>query len=260
MKSAYLLGCLLLVSTITPSRPQKENSMTAATTDRTFFRLGDNLITISKLSHPRERSFVLVSLHNDEETSLSAAQEFVETQGGQMISLENNAEHDLQFEFLSKEYRVDPNKIFTQRGRAKGLKSGPYKNQLAIEMQRFADYLLEIIPHNKHVIGVHNYHDEKRSIKTFKTRKLVRKLRSVHRNSSMDENDFIITTNEGIYRQLSAKGFNVVLQHSAVIRDDGSLSIAIEKTRRHYVDIVVQTGHREEQKRMLGAVAEILDR
>ena len=77
MKSVYLLGCLLLVSTISPSRPQKENSMTAATTDRTFFRLGDNLITISKLSHPRERSFVLVSLHNDEETSLYKSSRFL---------------------------------------------------------------------------------------------------------------------------------------------------------------------------------------
>jgi hypothetical protein len=260
MKSAYTLGCLLLVSTLTPSQPIAVNLEPSANTDKTFFRLGDNLITISSLTSQRERSFVVVSLHNDEATAINSAREYIEENGGELISLENESSHFLEFEFLSKHYTIDPNKIFTPIGRSNNLKSGPYKNQLAVEVQRFADYLLEVIPHNKHVIGVHNYTDEKRSIKSFKTRKLARRLRSVHKTEFKDENDFIITTDEGIFRNLSDKGFNVVLQHGAVIRDDGSLSIAIAKNKRHYVDIVVETGHHQEQKEMLAAVAEILDR
>ena len=97
MKSAYALGCLLLVSTITPSQQHAVNNETAPFTDRTFFRLGDNLITIATLTHQQERSFVVVSLHNDEETAITAAQEFVEENGGQMIYLENDAEHNLKF-------------------------------------------------------------------------------------------------------------------------------------------------------------------
>lgn len=260
MKSAYALGCLLLVSTITPSQPIAVGNQFNSNTDKTFFRLGDNLITISSFTNQKERSFVVVSLHNDEETAITAAKEYVEENGGELISLENESSHNLEFEFLNRHYSIDPNKIFTPIGRTNNLKSGPYKNQLAVEVQRLADYLLEVIPHDKHVIGVHNYNDAKRSIRAFKTRKLARRLRSVHKTELRDENDFIITTDEGIFRQLSNKGFNVVLQHSAVIRDDGSLSIAVAKNKRHYVDIVVETGHHAEQKEMLEAVSEILDR
>jgi hypothetical protein len=260
MKSAFALGCLLLASTFTPSQQHSLNVEPSSLTDRTFFRLGDNVITITKITNPKERSFVVVSLHNDESTAFNSAQEFINENGGQMIFLENDAEHNVKFEFLSRQYSIDPNKIFTQKGRINGLKSGPYKNQLAIEVQRFADYLLETIPYNKHVIGVHNYNEEKRSIKSFKGRKMARKLRMIHRNESRDENDFMITTDEGIYNFLVEKGFNVVLQDNAVIRDDGSLSIVVNRNRRHYVEIVVETGHEQEQKEMLEAVSEILDR
>ena len=261
MSSAFVFGCLLLVSTVTPTsqhvvsyEPEK------VATDRTYFRLGEKMITIFTLKHQDERSFVIVSLHSDEHTALNASQEFVEQKGGKMVYLENSLEHNLRFEFFNKQYSVDPNKIFTTKGRSDGLKSGPYKNQLAIEMQRFADYLFETIPHDKHVIGVHNYVDVKKSIKLFKGRKMVRKLKEVHKSEWKDENDFFVTTNEEVYRQLAARDFNVVLQYSPVIRDDGSLSIAVERNRRSYIDLIVQTGHHEEQKQMLEALGEVLDK
>jgi hypothetical protein len=261
MSSAFVFGCLLLVSTVTPtSQHVVSYNPDKVATDRTYFRLGEKMITIYTLTNEDQRSFVIVSLHSDEHTALNASQEFVENEGGQMIYLENSLEHNLRFEFLNKQYSVDPNKIFTTKGRKDGLKSGPYKNQLAIEMQRFADYLFETIPHDKHVIGVHNYVDVKKSIKLFNGRKMVRKLKQVHKTESRDENDFFITTNEEVYSQLAAKDFNVVLQYSPVIRDDGSLSIAVEKNRRLYIDLVVQTGHHEEQKQMLEALTDILDK
>ena len=261
MSSAFVFGCLLLVSTVTPkSQHVVINEPAKSATDRAYFRLGEKMITIYTLTQEVERSFVIVSLHSDEYTALNASQEFVEQNGGKMVYLENSLEHNLRFEFFNKQYSVDPNKIFTTKGRSDGLKSGPYKNQLAIEMQRFADYLFETIPHDKHVIGVHNYVDVKKSIKQFKGRKMVRKLKEIHKSEWKDENDFFITTNDDVFKQLAARDFNVVLQYSPVIRDDGSLSIAVEKNRRYYIDLIVQTGHDEEQKQMLAAVTEILDK
>ena len=261
MSSAFVFGCLLLVSTVTPtSQPVVNNEPVRLSTDRTYFRLGEKMITIYTFTQEAERSFVIVSLHSDEHTAINASQEFVEEYGGKMIYLENDLEHNLRFEFFNTQYSIDPNKIFTTKGRIDGLKSGPYKNQLAIEMQRFADYLFETIPHDKHVIGVHNYIDVKKSIKTFKGRKMIRRLKEIHKTEWKDENDYFITTNDEVYKQLVERDFNVVLQYSPVIRDDGSLSIAVEKNRRNYIDLIVQTGHHQEQKQMLEAVTEILDK
>ncbi|MBA2745154.1 MAG: hypothetical protein H0U44_02910 [Flavisolibacter sp.] len=217
------------------------------------------MLTIATTSNTKQRSFVLVSLHNNETTAINAGQEFVQEQGGQMVRLENDEKHNIHFEFLNKKYSIDPNKIFTQKGRASLLKSGPYKNTLSVEVQRFADYLFEIIPYNKHVIGLHNYNPGERSIKTFKKRKLARKIKTTNHNPAEDEGNFFVTTDVDIYNALKAKHYNVVLQNFTVIRDDGSLGLVVPKNRRLYVDVVAKTGMVEAQKKMIADLAELLD-
>ncbi len=262
MKPVYALWCLflLLASSITSSQNADLRFVAypQSKLDKSFFRLGDNVITISTLSH-QERSFALVSLHHNETTAIEAAQEFINEEGGVLVWLENDEKHNIEFEFLNKEYSIDPNKIFTQKGRAKNIKTGPYKNTLSVQVQHFADYLYNIIPFDKHVVGIHNYEAGERSIKSFKKRKLARKVKSIFVNPARDVNNYFVTTDLEVFEALKQKKYNVVLQNQTIVRDDGSLGLVVTKSRRIYVDVIAEMGQTEEQKEMIAALAEILD-
>jgi hypothetical protein len=263
MKPALTLLCLLLLLASTISSSQNPDSffipVPGSTGERSFFRLGDNVLTITKLTKPRERNFVLVSLHNNEVSAIDAARDFVNKNGGQLICLENDENHNIDFEFLNSRYSIDPARIFTQKGRTNILKNGPYKNALSVEVQKFADYVSEIIPHNKHVVGIHSYDEGEVTINNYRNLKSARKTKSLHHNPGINENNFFITADTRVFNELKERNQNVVLQNQAVTNDDGSLGIMIAKNRRIYVDVVAGSNQGEEQKNMIGILSEILE-
>ncbi|MER3465092.1 MAG: hypothetical protein C4329_12440 [Chitinophagaceae bacterium] len=54
--------------------------------DKSFFRLGDNLLIIRKQGNALLHPFVFISVHNNETTAATAALDFIERNGGQLIT------------------------------------------------------------------------------------------------------------------------------------------------------------------------------
>jgi hypothetical protein len=263
MKPVYTLWCALLMvafSSLSFTNRSYQANSTLFNTERAFFRLGDQLLTIAKLSGQQEHSFILVNLHHNEATAIAASQNYVQQYGGQMVVLENGQKHNVDFEFLNKKYSIDPIKIFTTVGRNKILRRGPYKTVLSSEVQKFAGYILESLPYDKHVVAVHNVADGERTIHTAGKYATIRRTKELYFSSKRDEHDYFITTDETVFNELKAKEFNVILQSDYLKKDDGSLSIVVEKNRRTYIDIIAQEGHLQEQQEMIETLAEILDR
>ncbi len=79
----------------------------------------------------------------------------------------------------------------------------------------------------------------------------------VYRNNTTDPDDFILTTEEKIYKAVKAKKINVVLQAKNA-EDDGSLSIYARNKKISYINVEAQHGHLMQQYQMLQALKEII--
>jgi hypothetical protein len=225
---------------------------------KSFFRLGDNLLTITKQGDVGLQPFVFISLHNNETTASSAALDFIEKNGGQLISLENNFQRNIEFELISKKYSLDPNQIFTKRGRSLSLHTGPYKNMVAVEIQRFAHFILQEIPDNKILVSMHNHDDQEWGLNKFAKGKWKRNAKTIYINPEQDEDDYFVTTDEYVFNTLKEKKWNVMLYNSRNARDDGSMIVYYGRLNKMYIDLVTEFGHYEQQQKMVAALAEIL--
>lgn len=262
MKRSVMLCCLLLTyahnTLVAQNSAPQFASYTNATSEKNFFRLGDNLITIKRQGNLFEQPFVFVSLHHNETTASSAALDYIEKEGGQFISLENNYHRNIDFELINKQYSFDPNQIFTKKGRAASLRTGPYKNTVAGEIQRFAHFLLDEIPENKIIVAMHNHDDQEWGISKFTKGKWKRNAKEVFINPDLDEDDYYVTTDEFVFNQLKEKKFNVMLHNNHGSWDDGSMLVYYGRLNKMYIDVVTEFGHYEQQQKMVNALTEIL--
>src|SRR5688500_18879742 len=127
-----------------------------------------------------------------------------------------------------------------------------YHPAAAKEVQEFSAAILKLIPKNAVTIALHNNADEGYSILSYNTDPLLRQsAKAVHRNKTLDADNFFITTNATLLHMLKKENYNVVLQNNATAIDDGSLSVYMGKTHSAYVNVEAQHGNLQEQARML---------
>lgn len=260
MKRGSLIWCVLLLLTNTMSSSQDAVSLVFTSTirtDKTFFRLGDQVVTLKKWTAAEEKDFVLVNLHDNESSALTAAQLYLHKHGGQLLALENNKQHNLSFEFRNRHYSIDPNRIFSPKGRGQALKSGPYKNMLSEQVELLAKFVSDELPQDKAVIAVHNQH-EGRTIVDYTKKKSLKYVRAYHRNTAQAEHDLFVTTDNDLFQQLRLLNYNVVLMDSYSLRDDGTLRHHYIRQKRTYVDVFAGEGQSENQLKMIEVVAGLL--
>lgn len=261
MKRSLLLCCLLFTYAYNTLIAQSDNIHFASITStpksaKSFYRLGDQVITIKKQGEFSDQPFVFISLHHNETTASEAALDFIENNGGAMISIENNFQHNIDFELIDKKYSLDPNQIFTKKGR--GLQAGIFKPQILSSLQRFAIFMLDEIPENKGVVSMHNHAGNETGITYYSTGILKKDAKDIYINPEMDVDDFFLTTDKSLFEQLKGKKYNVVLKNIARNRDDGSLAYYFGRINKPYVDLVTEFGHYEQQKTMITVLADLL--
>lgn len=234
------------------------NNATAITVAKSQFKLGASKITLARYGAEDEKPYVILSLHNNETTSIRVAKEFVTNNGGLFLELQNNQQRVILMDLYNRTYALDPNRIFTAV-RGPGLRAAIHKDErIGKEINRFSQFILNEIPADKTIVAVHNNTDREYSIRSYQKHPAIRKdAAMVHVNPEMDEDDFFLTTNTDIYEKLKEKNVNVVLQSNKAY-DDGSLSIYSARNNRPYINVETQLGHEDEQKKMLAIVAEIL--
>lgn len=223
------------------------------------FILGDKIIRLTQTTHQPEGRIAFIQLHDDEKTAVSTALQTIQENGGSFITIENEGERNISFNWQGQKFKFDPNRIFTSEGRKQTLSS--FRNYSAAaekEVKSFAEFILKLVPPEAIIIAIHNNSNNRYSVDDYKKGRSGEALK-VHINNNMDTDDFVFTTEDDFYNKVKAENISVVLQDNSKVKDDGSLSVYYGKTGRPYVNIEAEHGHLKEQSRMIAAIIKIIN-
>jgi len=225
---------------------------------KSFFRFGDQLITLEKYGSEDARSYVLVSLHGNELSSLNTALHFANEKGATLYRLKHKDTRLVEADLHDQKVRFDPNQIFTCWGRRVHLKANNCYNRFSLErVEQLSRFVLNELRWDKTVVSLNNS-EGRISINDYRHGKAEKEVKEIYVCSTMDPYDYFVTGEEVIYQALKARDFNVVLQHRNHVKDNGSLSLYLLRSDRAFVNVETKSDHAEEEARMLEALDGIL--
>lgn len=227
------------------------------------YNLGNGILNFhSALYYPYSSAVYFINLHDDENTSVEAAKDFLSKYGGALLQLQHSGKRNFNFMLNGQSFSFDPNRIFTDKGiKATLEKQGVYQDAAAIEVKKLADSLLKkYVDNKKLVIALHNNTERGLSVLSYKRGGFeARNAARVYINASMNPHDFLLTTERSFFHYLKQRKFNVVLQHHRPV-DDGSLSVYAAKMKIPYINVEALRGHLDVQIKMLEALKDIIYR
>ncbi len=203
------------------------------------------------------------NMHDDENTSVEAAKEFVAKYGGKIIELKHDGKRLVKFRLKNKQFTLDPNRIFTTSGIRKTLKEyGKTSPETEKVVDTFAKNMIsKFLADSKIIVALHNNSEDAYSAKSYeKGGEYERDAAQVFIKPENDVDDFFFVTEQKYFDAFKAKGFNVVLQNNQTVIDDGSLSVYCGREKITYINVEAQHGHQAEQLKMLEALREVLDK
>ncbi len=203
---------------------------------------------------------VHLNVHDDENTSVQAAEAVLSRRGGTLVELRHGGGRRVAFKLGGKGFDFDPNRVFTDVGAAATVKPAGSKRAVAAA-RAFGDALLAAFDLGSAatLVALHNNSpDAPLTVETYATGKYKRDAAAVTVARGVDPDDFFLVTTRGLYDALAARGFHVVLQDNAAVADDGSLSVVSGRRGVRYVNVEAQHGHLAAQERMLEAALEVL--
>jgi hypothetical protein len=221
-------------------------------------QLGDTPVRLVEFSRePRAPTYV--SLHENEQTSVKAAQQIIERRGGRLIELQAQRRRLVRFALGDTQYTFDPNRIFTGAGVAKTLRRyGPYSTRAHAAVEGLATAVLGRIgvtpaPARPLVVAVHNNTPGGLSVHSYRRGGAFEAdAAEVSASAGRDPDDFFLVTERVLFEPLHALSFNVVLQRPSPT-DDGSLSVYCQG-RVPYVNVEARHDHLTQQVEMLEAL------
>jgi len=225
---------------------------------KSFFRLGDQVLTLEKHQSAEERNFLIVSLHNDEEGFIQNARSFIESEGGALFILQNGGRKDISVELLDRRVAFDPNGIFTVYGR-KAFKPRKGVNfKIDQYVAQFARFIVNELGQEKHIVDIHGHEPGEKDISGYQREvKKFKDIRAVHVAPSRNGHTYFLTSDEGVFERLKGLGFNCVLQSNYKLRGDGSLNEYCRRINRAYVRVVTVPGDNAAQREMLQALSQV---
>ncbi|UKN01621.1 hypothetical protein K6119_18015 [Paracrocinitomix mangrovi] len=223
-------------------------------------KIGDATVQILKEYGNVNDSILFINVHEDETTSIETVYEYAKISPVHFVRLKHKETRRIDFNLRNKAYSIDPNRIFTKKGRRKTLRDGgKFSFKAAKSVKVFADSLLLHLNDVTVVIAMHNNTDVNYSIKSYLPGgDEAKNTDQVYVNPEMDPDDFIYTTELDFYLKLKDKNINVILQDNKRFVNDGSLSVYCGVNGIPYINIEAQKGHFEEQLELIKAVLSIL--
>ena len=267
---ALALLALPACAQTTDAPPETDEGMTPTTTSPVPpreapavrpLRLGETSVDLV-LHHEEGVSLAMLNLHDDESTSVDAALDVIRQSSGRIVELSHTGDRNVIFEVDGARYEADPNRMFTEAGRERTLAALSIASPEALAaLAVFADEVLTAYTalDPAVVVTLHNNTEGRYSAASYGPGgDYEGDAEAVTIHDGSDPDDFFFVTDADLYRQLTERGFNAVLQDNARATDDGSLSVWAAQNGRPYVNVEAQHGHREEQARMIRALAEVL--
>ena len=203
-----------------------------------------------------------LNVHDDEGTSVEAALDVIGRRGGRVTEIQHGGERLLTFRLGGEAFVADPNRIFTEAGRARTLAGLSHDTPAARRaLAVFADTLLALytVTGPDPVVTLHNNTEANYSAASYRAGgSEAAEAAALALPDGADPDDFFFVTDRGLYDALAASGFAVVLQDNARATDDGSLSVWAAQNGARYVNAEAQHGHRAAQTRMLDALLDAL--
>jgi hypothetical protein len=223
-----------------------------------------------------------VHVHENEATSLEAGVEIAQKYGGRLVTLRHSPVGEknrfITFRHNKKEYRVDPNRIFTddeellRRNIAPAKGDDPIDDTVVNMVKKLADEIWGHIAGYPLIIALHNNKNEPAECKSrwlfwrnytpesFNITSYVRKndlvndntlsCSDIYINPEINNSEFFIVTERRDFSLLYQKRYNVVLQNEKPI-DDGSMSVYAASRKKRYINSEAKHGKLSEQIKML---------
>ncbi|HZI01556.1 MAG TPA: hypothetical protein VEX63_10435 [Flavisolibacter sp.] len=214
-----------------------------------------------QVSHFDTGKLLIVHLHADEKTAKNAALHVLEREGGILVSIENNNQRNIQFYKNSRNYMVDPNRIFHKEGIMHSLTLlSQFDSSVLPDVTAFAQTITSVLSSAAPVIAMHNNTDGRYNIMEYTNGTLIDEAADVFINMQNDADDFIITTDPAIFHHFKQNGINAVLQRNPPVKQDGSLSVYYGLQNRSYTNIEVEHGKLKTQVKMLKLLTNYLNR
>lgn len=251
MKS-IILACMLLFTAQAHSQ-----------TNSTIHKLGSTTIRFQQFCGQPQPGISWLHVHENETTAVATAKALIDSlQLGCFVTWQHSGDRYVSYQLAGKQYKFDPNRIYTPKGLAATLKANGYYSTKGYKAaQQLADaFIAKYVAGNRLVIALHNNSDSGGlHIKSYLPGgDYANDAAEVFVNETADIDDFFYTTDKRIFDFLKAKGFNILLQNNATVTDDGSLSVYCGKQKMAYLNIEAQHGHLAEQKAMMLAVYEMI--
>jgi hypothetical protein len=223
-------------------------------------KIGDSTVEILQHYGAVGDQILFINVHEDEITSIEAVEEYSTTQPVHFVRLKHNETRRVEFTLKSRPFSVDPNRIYTRKGRRRTLRDGgKFSFKAAKEVRFFADQILSFLEERSVVIAMHNNTDVNYSIKSYLPGgDEAKNTKEVFVNPEMDPDDFIYTTEISFYEKLKDRKINVILQDNKKYVNDGSLSVYCGIRGIPYINIEAQKGHFDEQMFLIQEVMAIL--
>ncbi len=286
MKLAQIFIIILLIAVAAAEASTAKSTRTLP--------LGDSFVSINVYENAGA-NITFFAPHHNEQIGLNLAKEYVAKNGGRLIEIESLNDKGypiryVKFNYGGKAYSIDPNRIYTDNGRSCNVAKG-----IDAIVKNFADELLKIIlapdgttlrEGERFIVAVHNNTDVSAKaagaqtgdltavafIKGQSTNNLIHGAFEEQAdgvfisNTETDEDNFIFLSTPAQIGYFAEKGFNVVVQKSAVrlqsklcTVDDGSFSVYSAQIAVPYICLEADgvSGY-VRQRQMLDAIYALL--
>jgi len=253
---------LLIITLIFSNIPFLGQSQNDFTMHKKTIILGDSSVVLqSKISHSKS-NILFLNIHEDEQTSIKAVEHFSKTTQLNFAYLQHHKTRRIHFSSKKTTYSIDPNRIYTAKGRKATLE--PFK-RFNFKAQKIAKQLANEIIHlvNQYsiIVTMHNNTDVNYSIKSYLPGEdESQNTADVFVSDNWDADDFVYTTSKVYFDYLKQANVNVILQDNTGYVNDGSLSVYCGKKGIPYLNIEAQKGHLKEQIKLVEIVYEMLNK
>lgn len=252
LTAAVLLCGLFAVSGYNRDRFAPRIVDVATTTTHTL-HLADELIWVHEYNQPGA-PFTFVSLHDDENTCVEAALNYISRFGGRMLEFRHGRGREVVIRRNGVKEKFDPNRMFSPEGLRQSLRH--YGNNSAANRElgsKFAREVVDLIGIEKNgtIIAVHNNTEGNLTIHDFEPGGIYAEdTGEVHVSETRDTDDFFYTNSPDLFRRLVEMNYNVALRSDKIL-GRGTLGEYVHLAGGIYVNVEAQHGHFGEQVQML---------